>query len=173
MEEVLSLLEPNERDRCKELAVFPEDAVVPVTTIAKLWEAGGEIDSSDTEALIRRLADLSLLLRFRLTEPRVRLHDEFREYLVGLQGDRLPRLHSMLLDACHPGKETRPGDPGNLEWADLPPSEPYLWDYLAYHLVEAGRCDELVETVKDLRYLAAKGLRKNNLAGRCHRGEME
>ncbi|MCK6579426.1 MAG: NB-ARC domain-containing protein [Anaerolineae bacterium] len=41
-------------------------------------------------------------------------------------------------------------------WADLPPDEPYLWDALAYHLIEAALGDELIATVLDLRYLAAK-----------------
>ena len=34
--------------------------------------------------------------------------------------------------------------------------EPYLWDYLAYHLIEGARDSELVETLKDWRYLARK-----------------
>ncbi len=41
-------------------------------------------------------------------------------------------------------------------WADLPPDESYLWDALAYHLIEAALGDELIETVLDLHYIAAK-----------------
>jgi len=43
-------------------------------------------------------------------------------------------------------------------WADLPDNEPYLWDHLAIHLADAGRLNELVAVVKDLRYLAQKTL---------------
>jgi hypothetical protein len=120
MEEILSPFEPNEKDRCKELAVFPEGAVVPVRTIARLWEVTGGWNAFKTEELIRRLADMSLLLRFRLTEPRVRLHDDVREYLAGLQGERLPGLHSTLLDGLRAGNGAGSEQPGTFEWADLP-----------------------------------------------------
>ena len=40
-------------------------------------------------------------------------------------------------------------------------NEPYMWDHLAYHLVAAGRLEELVVTVKDLRYLANKILTRS------------
>jgi WD40 repeat protein len=62
-------------------------------------------------------------------------------------GDDLPALHGHLLDAY-----------ALTRWADLLADEPYLWDHLAEHLVEASRVEELVTTVKDLRYLAHKTL---------------
>jgi len=49
-------------------------------------------------------------------------------------------------------------------WADLPGDEPYLWDHLAGHLVAARRLEELVATVKDLRYLANKTLARTAYA---------
>ena len=58
----------------------------------------------------------------------------------------IPQVNCQLLDAHRP--------PAG--WAELPDSEPYLWDHLAEHLVEAGRGEELVATVKDWRYLAKK-----------------
>ena len=36
-----------------------------------------------------------------------------------------------------------------------------MWDHLAYHLIAAGRLEELVATVKDLRYLANKILARS------------
>ncbi|MBI4770702.1 MAG: WD40 repeat domain-containing protein, partial [Chloroflexi bacterium] len=53
---------------------------------------------------------------------------------------------------------------GGVRWANLPLSEPYLWDHLTYHLLEAGRGEELIATVKDLRYLAVKTLAHKNKA---------
>ncbi len=41
-------------------------------------------------------------------------------------------------------------------WQSLPSETPYLWDFLARHLVRTGQGEKLLETVKDLRYLAAK-----------------
>ena len=46
----------------------------------------------------------------------------------------------------------------------MPADEPYLWDHLAHHLVEAGRGKELVATIKDWRYLVAKTLVRKSLA---------
>ena len=45
----------------------------------------------------------------------------------------------------------------------MPADEPYLWEHLAHHLVEAGHSDELVVTVKDWRYLVAKTLIRKSL----------
>ncbi len=133
--------------RYQELAVFPEDVAIPLATLEKLWGATGGLDDIDTEELCRILYRHSLLLTFDLATRTIRLHDVIRSYLQKAVGATLPTLHAHLLDAyaltC---------------WADLPDEEPYLWDHLAEHLVEASRIVELVATVKDLRYLARKTL---------------
>src|SRR6185295_15325514 len=99
---------------------------------------------------------LSLLWSYDANQLRIRLHDVVREFLIEQQGDRLPSINMQLLEA-HRGV-------GLSRWADMPADEPYLWDQLAYHLLEAGRGDELVETVKDWRYLVAKTLMRKSLA---------
>jgi len=42
------------------------------------------------------------------------------------------------------------------DWRTLPADMPYLWDFLARHLLHVRRADLLVQTVKDLTYLIAK-----------------
>ncbi|MBO9309930.1 MAG: PQQ-binding-like beta-propeller repeat protein [Chloroflexi bacterium] len=42
------------------------------------------------------------------------------------------------------------------DWRTLPADTPYLWDFLAQHLLHIRRAGLLVETVKDLAYLIAK-----------------
>jgi WD40 repeat protein len=42
------------------------------------------------------------------------------------------------------------------DWRTLPAEMPYLWDFLARHLLHIGRANLLVETVKDVAYLIAK-----------------
>src|SRR6266571_1708259 len=145
------LLSADEYARYRELAVFPEDIDIPLATIQKLWAATGELDDFDTEALCERLHGLSLLLNFDLSARKVRLHDVVRAYLrqeVGMAG--IGALDGQLLDAY-----------GLKRWAELPHDEPYMWDHLADHLIGAGRVEELVTTVKDLRYLATKTLVRN------------
>jgi hypothetical protein len=141
------LLSESELARFRELAVFPEDVDIPLATVNLLWGKTGGLDELDTEELCARLNRLSLLLHFDLTMRRIRLHDVVWRYLVREQSANLARLNNRLLDAHRPSS----GD-----WADLAQDEPYFWDYLAYHLSEAGRVEELVTTVKDLRYVAAK-----------------
>jgi WD40 repeat protein len=141
------LLREEQYARYQELAVFPEDVAIPLATLEKLWGATGGLDDFDTEELCQTLYRHSLLLTFDLATRTFRLHDVVRSYLQKAVGDLLPVLHARLLNAY---TLTR--------WADLTDDEPYLWDHLAEHLVEASRLEELVTTLKDLRYLARKTL---------------
>lgn len=156
----LEQLDEGERERYGELAVFPEDADVPLRTLTRLWGLTGGLDEFDTEELCARLSRLSLLLRFDLATNRIRLHDVVRSFLMHRQGTNLPALHRQLLDAHRPdaGQQDAP-----TPWCDMPTDEPYVWDNLAYHLTEAELGDELVATVKDLRYLAAKAFLRKSL----------
>jgi WD40 repeat protein len=151
----LDLLTGDERARYAELAVFPEDVEVPLATVERLWKQTAGMDAFDTEELCDRLGRLSLLSRFDPVTRTIRLHDVVRAYLVHQSAAALPRLHDALL-AAH-----RPPSPEDARWARLPHDEPYLWDWLAFHLAGAGREAELAETVKDLAFVAAKSfLRK-------------
>ncbi len=141
------LLQPEQYARYQELAVFPGDVDIPLASLEKLWGAIGRLDDFDTEELCQALYRHSLLLNFDLAARTIRLHDVIRSYLQKAAGNTLPALHANLLDAY-----------ALTRWADLPADEPYLWDHLAEHLVEASRVEELVTTVKDLRYLAHKTL---------------
>jgi WD40 repeat protein len=149
----LELLNEEERARFGELSIFVEDVSIPLGVVEKLWSVTGGLDSFETEELCVRLHRMSLL---QLTsEPvKVQLHPVLRADLAQQQGTNLPTLHRRFLDAYRP----------TTSWADLPPEEEYLWETLAYHLVEAGLADELVRTVKDLRYLAVKTFNRSALA---------
>ena len=159
------LLDEEEYARYQELALFPEDVDVPVALLEKLWAATGDLDEIDAEALCDRLAQLSLLADLNLTTHTLRLHDVIRTYLIDqYDADNLQSLHSFFLDLHQP---TEPSpllpnptsiiqDTKSLTWADLSPTDAYLWTHLLYHLLAAGRGEELVETVKELRYLVLK-----------------
>lgn len=140
-------LSADERARFTELAIFPEDVPIPLATVQRLWERTGGLDDFDTEQLCERLYRLSLALAFDPTQRVIRLHDVIRHYLVDRSGDRLRDVHRDLLDAYRPPTGA---------WADLTADATYLWNYLRYHLRRAGAPQELVATVLDLRFLAAK-----------------
>ena len=149
----LDLLSDRERERYGELAIFPEDIEIPLATLEKLWAKTGGFDEFDTEDLCTRLNRLSLLWTYNANLRRIRLHDVVRKFLITRQGDKLPSIHAHLLNAL-----------SSTPWSEMSEEEPYLWDYLAHHLVGAGRGDELVGTVKDWRYLVAKTLLRKSLA---------
>jgi WD40 repeat protein len=152
----LDLLSPEDRERYGELAIFPEDVEIPLATLEKLWGKTGGLDDFGTRELCSRLNRFSLLWSYDANQQRIRLHDVVRKFLIEQQGDRLPSIHVQFLEA-HRGA-------GLSRWADMPSDEPYLWDHLAYHLVEAERGDELVAAVKNWRYLVAKTLVRKSLA---------
>ena len=141
------ILKEDEYTRYTELAIFPEDIDIPLATLQKLWGVTGGLGKIKTEKLCEDFFRLSLVLSFDPTTRTIRLHDVIRSYLQQEVGAALPALHAQLLDAYSLKR-----------WADLPEDEPYLWDHLAEHLIEASRVEELVAIVKDLRYLANKTL---------------
>lgn len=148
-------LDEPDRDRFAELAVFPEDARIPLAAVEKLWGRTGGLDDLDTESLVDRLSRLSLLLAFEPTQRYVRVHDVIRQFLVHQLGGDLTRVHAELLDAHRPASG---------KWADLPADEPYLWDHLAEHLLTAQQAPQLIATVLDARYLASKTFARSALA---------
>jgi WD40 repeat protein len=144
----LDMLSTDEKARYNELAVFAEDVDIPLVTLQRLWGVTGGLDDLDTEELCERLYRFSLLLNFDLMTRTIRLHDVVRAYLRSIVGGQgLSILHRQLLAAY-----------GLQRWADLPRDEPYMWDHLADHLIGANRVEELIATVKDLRYVARKAL---------------
>ena len=87
-----------ERTRFGELGVFPEDADIPVGVIARLWGATGGLEDFETEDLLSRLFDLSLLLDLDLGRRFFRLHDTIRQFLWDQAGkERVIEQHRDLV----------------------------------------------------------------------------
>jgi hypothetical protein len=131
----MDLLTEDERERYLQLAIFPEDTDVPLSATGALWG----LDDFDTEQQAQRLDDLSLL-KFSLQAGTVRLHDVMHAYLASQLADPA-ELHAALLEAW--------GDPHHLP-------DDYAWRWVAYHLVEAGRKEDLRRLLFDFDWLQAK-----------------
>lgn len=145
----LEMLNAPDRERYAELAIFDEDVDIPLEVLARLWGRTGGLDELDVEDLCQRLFSLSLLLQCDLANRTIRLHDTVRHYLIEQHGKDMPRLHGELLAAYNPQ---------DLAWADVE-DDGYLYRFLAHHLLGAGQEQELVNTLKDLRFLSRKALR--------------
>ncbi len=143
--------------RYHELAVFPEDTNIPLTTLHTYWQGTGGLEDWETEELCVYLDDLSLIFPTDLGKGTIRLHDVFRNYLIQSSGSQLSALHGCLLDAYQQVF-------GLTRWADLPQSEEYLWHHLVLHLCSALRPEELQATLTDLWYLTRKALYVSILA---------
>ncbi len=144
----LDLLTENERARFAELAVFPEDADVPLGVVARLWRETGGLDEFDTEDLLQRLQNLSLLLALDLDRRTFRFHDTVRHFLQEQAGkERLALLHKRLLDALD-----------GLEANGLADAETcrYAYLYVPAHLDAAGERDQLDALLLDPIWLQAK-----------------
>lgn len=150
VEASLALLSAESLDRYLELAAFPEDVEIPQATLESLWRHTGGLSAGRVEELCLELADLSLVQTYGgLPNPRLRLHDVLRGYLRQRVGpDRLAAFHRAVLEAHRVGDAAA-------AWSRMG-DEPYLWEHLAYHLLGAGRPDELEALVGDLGWVAAK-----------------
>lgn len=137
-------LTPDERTFYEKLTIFPEDADIPLATLARWWA----VRPIRAERLCEMLVGFSLLLQYDETAQTIRLHDVIRKHLVE-NAAGLSDMHARFLSAYSLNV-----------WAELPYDEPYLWDRLAYHLIEAGQGGVLINTVLDLRYLARKTILK-------------
>jgi WD40 repeat protein len=131
----LDLLSKQHRQRCAELAVFAEDARVPLSTIQALWG----MEAFDTEELLQRLADVSLV-ELDLRADVVTVHDVIRAFLQREMPDATA-LHKRLLHAW--------GDPRQLR-------DRYAWRWLAYHLTQARQSEELRRLLLDFDWIRAK-----------------
>jgi WD40 repeat protein len=142
----LKHLNVDERARYSELAIFPEDVDIPLYTLEKLWGATGDLKSVHIRHLCSKLYHrLSLLHTYDAANQTIRLHDVVRKYLIIEKEEKLFSIHKQFLDAYGYGK-----------WTDLPATESYLWNHLAYHLVEAAREDELRKLLLDFKWMRAK-----------------
>jgi WD40 repeat protein len=134
-----------ERDRYFELAVFPEDAVIPVEAICTLWRHTGTMEPDASRDLLLRLHRRALLTRHD-DGASISFHHLQHDFLR-LNIASLARGHAALVDAY-----TAVAASG---WANGP-NDGYFFQRLPQHLVAAARLDELKALLGDYDWLAAK-----------------
>jgi WD40 repeat protein len=144
----LSVEQLSEKDRALyyTLGIFPEDTPVPPAVIARLWR-GVEptLSQFDCDELITDLARLALLER-NAANKTITLHDLLYDYTREKLDGWGIATHAALLTAYN--SDTRP-------WFQVE-HDGYLYHYLAYHLVEGGRKEELRRLLLDFEWLQTK-----------------
>ncbi|WP_370651750.1 NB-ARC domain-containing protein [Frankia sp. Cj3] len=150
----LRLLNTWERDRYLDLAIFPEDAVIDDQTLNLLWGATSQANIEACRRLRSKLTRLRLAsARWHSSSPALSLHDVIRAYLLHeIGGDGLMATHSRFVEAARAAL----GPNSSSAWYSLPDEVLYLWQFIPYHLNEAGHLEELALLVSDLRWVEAK-----------------
>lgn len=144
----LSLLSIVQRDRFSELAVFPEDANIPIDVVARLWRESGQFNLQDTKDLLVKLFGLSLILDLDLTTRSVRLHDTIRHHLENqLSEKERSDEHERLLGAMKVVRDSRGVE--NSTYV-------YYYTFLLHHLVAANRTSEVEALLLDPGWLVEK-----------------
>jgi WD40 repeat protein len=172
MQASVDALDPDDAARYLELAVFPEDVEIPGEIIELLWSSTSGLDALSARALLTRLASRNLLrlsLDARDADPSpavdgvaresrqvVSIHDLQRDF-TRLLVDDLPALHAALVEAFRGTlRRDATADASAHRWAALPEMPEYPWQFLAYHLVRAGREDEIEELLTSADWLMAR-----------------
>ena len=117
------------------LVIFREDEAIPEVGIVRLWEGLEGLEREQTSAVIDDLAARALLQVSAGSPRTIVLHDLLRDLMSAeLHGD-VAVIHGALL---HAYAKTKTGE----DWHTAP-DDGYLYTHLAYHLLAAGRKDEL------------------------------
>ena len=182
----LDTLATADRERFYELGIFAEDAEVPLEVAGLLWSATAVLDLDAAVVLCERLDGLSLLtLAWAGQQRMLVVHDVIREFAAGFLGAAGRRdVHAALAGAAGRaagpdggGRAPAAADDGSAgaAWWRLPesPWSGYLWQYLTYHLQQAGMTAELDRVCCDLRFLAVRlrrsGRRRSRLTWAARR----
>jgi hypothetical protein len=129
-------LEPVDRERYLDLAVFPEDQPLSESALSVLWK----LDNIDTRDCMTRLVARSLAT-WATGETSLILHGLQHDLIHKRREKQLPGLHLRLVEA----------------WDALPKLlDAYAWRWVAYHMAKAGRKDDLRRLLLDFDYLQAK-----------------
>lgn len=160
IEAATSLLPLGGADRFTELAIFAEDEAIPVSLVALLWQATAGLTETQTQALWRKLRDLSLITLTPSHGGRIGLHDVIRDYLrADLGTAALTTLHARFADAvaatlapAAPLTPTAPA-PGHAWW-EL--RDGYMLDHLIEHLRAGGHNTQAEAVASDIRWVEAR-----------------
>ncbi|MGO9971325.1 MAG: NB-ARC domain-containing protein [Solirubrobacteraceae bacterium] len=132
------------------LAVYPEDTVVALAAVTRLWSRLFDVSAERARAWLEALAERKLVT---LQNEGFSFHDLQREFVL-LRTENLTLLHADLLAAYY---ALLP--PVSRGWAELPQDEPYIWEHLLYHLRGAGDGAGVSALVRDLAYLGLRCFR--------------
>jgi WD40 repeat protein len=132
----VEVLDAPDRERYLDLAVFTEDQPIPETALSVQWK----LDARRTRGCMTRLVARSLAT-WATDGSSLILHDLQRDLIHKRRETDMPGLHLRLVEAWD-------------ALSKLP--DAYAWRWVGYHMVKAGRKDDLRRLLLDFNYLQAK-----------------
>lgn len=155
----INSLEP-EFQRCYlDLAIFPENTAIPLSLLQAVWSPENQndqrtvLDETDVERIVIQFEQRALLQR---EDGHLRLHELQYAYLQKYAGTR-SLLHARFLRNVENQFLNTSRHAGKLPpWDLLPSDEFYLWQYLPYHLANAGQYAELGKLLTDFHWLRTR-----------------
>jgi WD40 repeat protein len=144
----LGLLDEKQRARFGELAIFPEDADIPIGVVARLWQETAGLSEGTVRDLLVKFYTLSLLLGLDLNQRTFRFHDTIRGFLQNqIEPGGLCAQHKRLVGALE--------EIGTSDRVDAV-TRRYYYLHLPYHLAEADERERLGALLTDPSWLTAK-----------------
>jgi WD40 repeat protein len=143
-----------------ELAVFPEDSPIPILVLETLCRSESpKFDDLDFDDLLASLKSRALVQQD--SEGRVRLHDLQRDFIVHLANGEQPLAERQAaFIKAYRSKISQE------QWHTLP-DDGYIYQHLAWHMVQAGQIEELSRLLLDFDWLQAK-LNKTDIIALLH-----
>ena len=133
----------------KELAVFPPDETIPVTSILTMWAHTHKLEKGDCSRLLVDLDRKSLVRKIKVGKTTlIELHDLQHDYLRAVCKNFLKSLHGLILDAYSQKTIERKWSTG--------PDDGYFFKHLAYHLKNAGKEKDLISLLLDFDWIETK-----------------
>jgi WD40 repeat protein len=145
--DALARTDPAWEKHYKELAVFPHSEAVPEETVIMFWISTNGVNERSARQLLITL-ERKALIRLEGKSPgrRVSMHDLQHDYLRAVLGD-LTGLHGELIEIY---RQKSP------EGWHAGPNDGYFFQRLVYHLVQAGKKDEVSALLFDFYWMLAK-----------------
>lgn len=134
--------------RYEQLAVIPDDVLVPLSLLCMLWGVVQPISAQDAEATVT-IFESKKILRVSTADERslwILIHSDHSQRLKEEMRPHLPEMHSRLVNLYRQGFND----------LALIPDDNYIMHHICYHLVEAGRLEELAMLLRDPIWLETK-----------------
>ncbi|WP_130472826.1 hypothetical protein, partial [Candidatus Magnetaquicoccus inordinatus] len=165
----IDLLDSTQRGLFLDLAIFPEDEVIPVALIYRLWKARLPNAWQDKIGfrLLYKLFGLSLLQKFIDSDDsnaHIKLHDIVLKHLHDLCGNSITTIHQALVDSYKDAnnryqlESSRSGY--NLlsgkNYLELQYELTYIWKFIKHHLYGANRKNDWFSLLFNIEFIAKR-----------------